>query len=137
MNDEIKEWLDAQAKNYKQCILAVLKNIPPKLSDDMTLAPGDLKDIAGSLFIQGHKAGVFRTEDGGAAPPRYEDDKPISPGQTKFIKNLAKELGKDGDDIVDQHLRIAGVKTVDALSMSEGRELIKKMKQEKLNRNKP
>jgi len=135
MDQETQEWLNEQAKNYKACIIAVLKNIPPKLTEEMSLGPPELKDIAGTLYIQGQKAGVFRKESG-AAPPRYEDDVPSTEKQQVFIGKLAAELGKDADNIVDQALRLAGVKTIDKLTLSEATELIKRMKQEKANRKK-
>ena len=135
MDDEAQEWLNEQAKNYKACLATVLKYIPLKLTDDIALTSTDLKDIAGTLFIQGQKAGIFRNETG-AAPPRYEDDEPITFAQKDFVKKLANELGKDADEIVDQAIRMAGGKSIDSLSKSEGTELIKRMKDEKARRKK-
>ena len=131
MNKETEDWLNDQAKNYKGCLMAVVKNIPPKISKDLELSASDMKDIASNLFIQGQKAGVFR-EEGDPQPPRMEyDDSPSTNPQQELMARLATELGKESEDLIDQHLRICGKKVVDALTKTEATELINKLMEEK------
>lgn len=137
--EQVKAWLDKQAKNYYLCLEAVRENIDSGVFDyridgkTIHLSVTDLKDIASNLYIQANKAGLFRRE-GDPNPPRNDQDEPITDPQLDFIEKLKKEVGQEYDDILDQHLRLAGVKVVIALTKDEGTNLITALKTEKNKR---
>ena len=141
MNEnEIKLWLEKQAKNYRMCLEAASNNIDSGIlgyiEDGKTvhLRPEDYRQIASSLYIQGNRAGVFR-EEGDPNPPR-RDDFPSTEKQQQFIARLAAELGSEADEVLDQHLRLSGKAVVDALSKEEATNLITALKEEKNRRKK-